>query len=374
VQNDSGRSGRNPDQVASNRGKSSVITIFQSAELQPPLGFRQHEILIPFKKTQIMSVIIFVELDNGAIKKTSLEAVAYGAEVAKMTDGKAIVLAIGNAQNDALALTGQYGASKVLHASNDQLAHENSMAYADVLAQAVQKEGAKTVILSKSGLGDAVAARVAAKLKAAVVSGVTELPVIDGSFTVKRSIYTGKAFSTAEIKSDVKVLVVKKNTIEPIQTDGSASVEAFAPTLQNTDFQAQVTHTEKAGSDLSLNEADIIVSGGRGMKGPDTWQPLLDLAQALGAATGCSKPVSDLDWRPHHEHIGQTGIKVAPNLYIACGISGAIQHLAGVNGSKCIVVINKDPEAPFFKAADYGIVGDVFEILPKLTEAVKNNK
>jgi electron transfer flavoprotein alpha subunit len=209
-------------------------------------------------------------------------------------------------------------------------------------------------------------------LKAGIVSGVTELPAVNGSFTVKRSIYTGKAFSVAEIKSDIKILVVKKNSIEVVETDVTATVESFVPALRDADFQANITSTEKASSELSLTEADIIVSGGRGMKGPENWQPLLDLAKALGAATGCSKPVSDLDWRPHHEHIGQTGIKVAPNLYIACGISGAIQHLAGVNGSKCIVVINKDPEAPFFKAADYGIVGDVFEILPKLTKAVES--
>jgi electron transfer flavoprotein alpha subunit len=325
-----------------------------------------------------MSVLIFIELDNGIIKKTSLEAILYGSKVAQKMGGAATVLAFGSAASTELEKAGHYGATKVLHASGEKLNHENSLAYADALVQAVSQEQSKVVIISKSGLGDAVAARAAAKLKAGVVSGVTELPEIGDTFKVTRSIYTGKAFATAEIKSEIKILVVKKNAVEidedSLVTDNAVVVESFSPILRDSDFVATVTNVEKASSELSLTEADIIVSGGRGMKGPDQWQPLLDLAAALGAATGCSKPVSDLDWRPHHEHIGQTGIKVAPNLYIACGISGAIQHLAGVNGSKCIVVINKDPEAPFFKAADYGIVGDVFEILPKLTEAAKNLK
>jgi electron transfer flavoprotein alpha subunit len=324
-----------------------------------------------------MSVLIYVELDNGSIKKTSLEAVAYGAKIAEKTGDKVAVLALGKADISELEKAGNYGAGKVLHAADDKLDQENSLAYADVLVQAALQENSKIIILSKSGLGDAVAARAAAKLKAGIVSGVTGLPDINNSFKVPRSIFTGKAFATTEIKSDIKVLVVKKNAIEidesSVQTV-NAEVETFSPVLRESDFKSTIVEVEKAASELSLTEASIIVSGGRGMKGPENWQPLLDLAKALGAATGCSKPVSDLDWRPHHEHIGQTGIKVAPDLYIACGISGAIQHLAGVNGSKCIVVINKDPEAPFFKAADYGIVGDLFEVLPKLTEAVKNLK
>ena len=324
-----------------------------------------------------MSVLIFIELDNGSIKKTSLEAIAYGAEVAKQTGATATVLALGTADIRQLALAGNYGAGKVLHGSDEKLSHENSLAYADALVQAAQQESSKVIIISKSGLGDAVAARAAAKLKAGVVSGVTALPDLEGTFKVTRSIYTGKAFAVTEIKSDIKILVVRKNAIEIDETglsSNEAEVVPFSPVLRDSDFKATVGTVEKASSEISLTDADIIVSGGRGMKAPENWQPLLDLASALGAATGCSKPVSDADWRPHHEHIGQTGIKVAPNLYIACGISGAVQHLAGVNGSKCIVVINKDPEAPFFKAADYGIVGDVFEILPKLTQAVKNLK
>jgi electron transfer flavoprotein alpha subunit len=318
-----------------------------------------------------MSVLVFIEIDNGSIKKTSQEAITYGAEVANRMNSTLVALALGQAEGSALAQAGVFGAPRVLHAADPKLNHENSLAYADVLAQAAEQEGSTVVVMAKSGLGDAVAARVAARLKASIVSGITDLPEVNGSFKVQRSIYTGKAFATVEVKSAVKILVIKKNAVEATETGTEATVEAFSPTLREADFAAKVTEVEKTSSELSLTEADIIVSGGRGMKGPDNWQPLLDLATALGAATGCSKPVSDLDWRPHHEHIGQTGIKVSPNLYIACGISGAIQHLAGVNGSRCIVVINKDPEAPFFKAADYGIVGDIFEVLPRLTKAAE---
>ena len=315
-------------------------------------------------------VLIFIELDNGQVKKTSLEAVYYGAEVAKMKGTQAVVLAIGAANNNDLAIAGNFGAAKVLHANDAQLNIENAMAYASVLVSAVQQENADVVILPKSGLCDAMSARAAAKLKASVVSGVVELPELSNGFKVKRGIYTGKAFATVDVKGAIKILGVKKNAVVPIETSNTAEVVSFSPALNGTDFAAKVISQEKASGELSLTEADIIVSGGRGFKGPENWQPLLDLAKALGAATGCSKPVSDLDWRPHHEHIGQTGIKVAPNLYLACGISGAIQHLAGVNSSKVIVAINKDPEAPFFKAADYGIVGDVFDVLPRLTKAV----
>ncbi len=318
-----------------------------------------------------MSVLVFLETDKGIIKKTSQEAIAYGVAVASATGGTVTALALGEGDASELAKAGRFGAAKVLHVADSRLNQENSLAYASALVQAVESTGSTVVILAKSGIGDAVAARAAARLKAAVVSGATELPDTQGGFRVKRSIYTGKAFATVELKAPVKVIAIRKNAVDVQEGEGTAAVETFSPVFGDNDFKAMVTGVEKAGTELSLTDADIIVSGGRGMKGPENWQPLVELAQALGAATGCSKPVSDLDWRPHHEHIGQTGIKVAPNLYIACGISGAIQHLAGVNGSKCIVVINKDPEAPFFKAADYGIVGDVFDVLPRLTKAVK---
>lgn len=315
-----------------------------------------------------MSVLVFVETDGGEVKKSSLEALYYGSKVAAQLHTTTTALVIGPATTD-LTTLGQYGAADVLHASDARLTAANPTAYASVVAAAA--ENAEVVVIAKSSLGDALAARAAGKLKAGLVSNVTELPDTSAGFKVKSSIYTGKAFAITEMKAGKKILTVKKNAVTPETTSASAAVKPFTPALPDSDFAVKVLNTEKASGELSLSDADIIVSGGRGMKGPEHWQPLLDLAQALHAATGCSKPVSDLDWRPHHEHIGQTGIKVSPNLYIACGISGAIQHLAGVNGSKVIVVINKDPEAPFFKAADYGIAGDVFEILPRLTQAAR---
>jgi electron transfer flavoprotein alpha subunit len=316
-------------------------------------------------------VLILIEIDNGQIKKTSLEAVYFGAQVAKSKGVEAKVLAIGAVSNDALAIAGKFGVSSVLHANDAKLTNQNAMAYASVLTQAIQSTGAKIVITPKSGLSDAIAARTAGSLQAGYVGNVTELPNFSSGFSVVRSIFTGKAFATVNLNAEINILGVKKNAVEPIETSNLASIETFSANLPDSLFAAKILATEKATGTVSLPEADMVVSGGRGMKGPENWQPLLDLAEALNAATACSKPVSDLDWRPHHEHVGQTGVKVAPNLYIACGISGAIQHLAGVNSSKVIVVINKDPEAPFFKAADYGIVGDVFDVLPKLTAAVK---
>ena len=319
-------------------------------------------------------ILIFTEIADGAIKKSSLEAIYYGSKVAEMMGTTATALAIGNADEAELAKAGNFGAAKVLHANDTKLTNPNSIAYASVLAEAVKSSGAKVVVTAKSSFADAVTARTAGALKAAVVGNVTELPNLSNGFQVKVSIFTGKAFADVNVNGDVKILAIKKNVVAPIVSGNSAAVENISPGLADILFSAKVTETIKATGMISLPEADLVVSGGRGMKGPENWQPLLDLADALGAATACSKPVSDLDWRPHHEHVGQTGVKVSPNLYIACGISGAIQHLAGVNSSKVLVVINKDPEAPFFKAADYGIIGDLFEVLPKLTKAVLANK
>ena len=316
-----------------------------------------------------MSVLIFAELDGGMLKRSSQEAIFYGSKVADMLGTSATAIVVGAANETELATAGRFGATKVLHASAANLNEINGMAYASVVAAAAQQEGAKVVVLAKSSLGDAMAARLAGKLKAGLAPNVIDLPELSDGFRVKTSIYTGKAFAFNELKTDVKILAIKKNTIAPQETDASASVETFTPTVAESDFVLKVTNTEKATGDILLPEADLVVSAGRGLKGPENWGIVEDLARALRAATACSKPVSDLDWRPHHEHVGQTGIKVSPNLYIAAGISGAIQHLAGVNSSKVIVVINKDPDAPFFKSADYGIVCDVFEILPKLTKA-----
>ncbi|MBC8152968.1 MAG: electron transfer flavoprotein subunit alpha/FixB family protein [Bacteroidetes bacterium] len=318
-----------------------------------------------------MSVLIFVELDEGKLKKSSQEAIYYGAKVAEMTGTSATAIVLGDADDSELATAGRYGATKVLHAAEAKLNEPNGMAYASVVAEAAKREGTTVLVLAKSSIADAMAARLAGKLRAGLAANVIELPDLSSGFRVKSSIYTGKAFAFNELKADVKILAIKKNTIPVQETEAVATVEAFAPTLNESDFAISVKSTEKATGDVLLPEADLVVSAGRGLKGPENWAIVEDLAHALRAATACSKPVSDLDWRPHHEHVGQTGIKVSPNLYIACGISGAIQHLAGVNSSKVIVVINKDPEAPFFKSADYGIVGDVFDVLPRLTKAVQ---
>ena len=240
---------------------------------------------------------------------------------------------------------------------------------ASAIAQVAKDKGADTVLMAHSSLGEAISSRIAIKLDGTAVTNVIGL--LDGD-KVKRSIYTSKAFSTVAIKTANKVLTIKKNSFDVEEGSGSAAVESVAITVAEADNKVKITGTKKQEGDILLPEADLVVSAGRGLKGPENWGMIEDLAKVLGAATACSKPVSDVDWRPHHEHVGQTGIKISPNLYIAIGISGAIQHLAGVSSSKVIVVINTDPEAPFFKAADYGIVGDAFEVVPKLTEALKN--
>lgn len=319
-----------------------------------------------------MSILVYTEHSEGKVKKTSLEAVSFANALAAQTgEGDVIAVVLGTLDSAEIAGIGTAGAAKVLHVADSRLDEGVIQAHASAVAQAFNKVGAKTLILAKSSLGDSVAARLSIKLGAGLVSNVVELPNITSGYNVKRSIFTGKAFAETAVSTENKILAVKKNAID-LKTDGSpATVEVFEVSLEDSDFASKIVSTERATGEVLLPEADIVVSGGRGMKGPENWGMIEELAKTLGAATGCSKPVSDIGWRPHHEHVGQTGIKVAPSLYIAIGISGAIQHLAGVNSSKNIVVINKDPEAPFFKAADYGIVGDAFEIVPKLTEALK---
>lgn len=312
-----------------------------------------------------MAALAFVELDEGKVKKSSLEAVSYAHAVAG--DVTAIVFG----KTDDMDAIGKAGASKVLNVTDEKLAAPNIMAYASAIAEAMNQEGSDLLVLAKSSLGDPVSARVSIKVDAALASNVADLPDTSNGYAVKKSIYTGKAFANTTLEGDKKIIIIKKNAIA-IKEDGSSpEVVDFSPTINDADFTVKTTKTEKAEGDILLPEADLVVSGGRGLKGPENWGMIEELAKTLGAATGCSKPVSDMDWRPHHEHVGQTGIKVSPSLYIAIGISGAIQHLAGVNSSKYILVINKDPEAPFFKAADYGVVGDAFDVVPKLTEAIK---
>ncbi len=317
-----------------------------------------------------MAILVFVESAEGKIKKTSLEAVAY----AHAMGDQVTAIALGSIDKSELEAIGKFGASKVLAVGDERLNQGVIKAYASVLTQAFKAEGADSLVLANSSLGTPVAASVATKIGASLASNVVDLPDTSSGFVVKQSIYTGKAFALVEMKNQKKVIGIRKNAVELKETGGSSEVVDFAANLTDADFATKITATEKAAGDILLPEAEIVVSGGRGMKGPEHWGMLEDLAKTLGAATGCSKPVSDIGWRPHHEHVGQTGVKVAPQLYVAVGISGAIQHLAGVNSSKYIVVINKDPEAPFFKAADYGIVGDAFTVVPKLTEALKAAK
>lgn len=313
-----------------------------------------------------MSILVFIETEEGKIKKSSREAISFGAAL-----GETTALALGSVSEEELATAGQNGAAKVLHVADDRLNAGLIQPYAEAIAAAMESTGAEVLVTAKSSLADAVVGRVAAKTGAGLVSNVVALPDTSNGFVVKRSIYTGKAFANVSVTTDKKILAIKKNAIDLKQDGGAATVETLSVTLDDALFGAKITATEKAEGDVLLPEADIVVSGGRGLKGPENWGMIEDLAKTLGAATGCSKPVSDMDWRPHHEHVGQTGVKVSPSLYIAVGISGAIQHLAGVNSSKYIVVINKDEEAPFFKAADYGVVGDAFDVVPKLNEALK---
>ncbi len=314
-----------------------------------------------------MSTLVFIETSEGKIRKSSLEAVCY----AQAMGGSVTAIVLGPADAFEVQLLAKYGAQKVLHAADAKLEKGIAQVYASVLTQAMKDENADVLILASSSLGTPVAAKVAVKTGASFAANVIELPNTSSGFVVRRSIYTGKAFAHVELKNQKKVIVIRKNAAEIKEVGGEAQVVAYAPTLNESDFNTSILSSEKATGDILLPEAEIVVSGGRGLKGPEHWGILEELAKTLHAATGCSKPVSDMGWRPHHEHVGQTGVKVAPQLYIAIGISGAIQHLAGVNSSKCIVVINKDAEAPFFKAADYGIVGDAFDVIPKLTAAIK---
>lgn len=316
-----------------------------------------------------MSVLVFVESTQGQFKKKAFEAINYGAKVAQTVGGDTVALVLGTANADAINELGQYGATKVLHANNAQFDQFSTKAYANAIVEAANQVNANVIITSYDITGKAVSGYVAAKIKAGLVSGAVDYPTAD--FTVKKTVFSGKAFANVTITSDKKVVSIVPNSFGITKNGGTATVEAFAPTTANA---TTVKEVNKVTGAVPLGDAELVVSGGRGLKGPDNWGILENLANELGAALACSRPVADEHWRPHHEHVGQTGGTIRPNLYIAAGISGAIQHLAGVNTSKCIVVINKDAEAPFFKAADYGVVGDVFEVIPALTEAVKRFK
>ena len=315
-------------------------------------------------------ILVLADSPNGQLKKGSFEAVTYGKKVADAMGTACAALVLGSAEN--AGQLGQYGATKVIHITNDQLNNFDSQVYTSVIADVAKQLDAKVVIVSHSSTGKSLVGRLAVRLDAGSVAGVNHLPTLDGGFKVKKNVFSGKAIAEYEVSSPVKVLSLMGNSI-PVEATGS---DVAAESMDITIPASKVTVKDRktvAGT-IPLPEAELVVSAGRGMKGPENWGIIEELAAELGATTACSRPVADTGWRPHHEHVGQTGVAIHPNLYIAAGISGAIQHLAGVNSSKVIVVINKDPEAPFFKAADYGVVGDLFEVVPRLTESLKKYK
>ncbi len=310
-----------------------------------------------------MSVLVYIDTLGGKISKGAQEAAQYGSHI-----GQCTVLTNGPISASDLSSLGGVGAYKVL--VNRQLVSNDAAQVTRLVLAAASSVGANTIVFSHDLVGKAVAPRVSAALKAGLVSGAIALPDVDGS--VKVNVFSGKAVGKVIVKTPSRVIAVTPNAVGVVIGVGNATVEDFS-----ADFGAPsylVKSIEKQEGDILLPEAELVVSAGRGLKGPENWGIVEDLAKSLGAATACSRPVADIGWRPHHEHVGQTGVAIRPNLYIAAGISGAIQHLAGVNGSKVIVVINTDPEAPFFKAADYGVIGDAFEVLPKLTAEINKLK
>jgi Electron transfer flavoprotein, alpha subunit len=318
-----------------------------------------------------MSVLVFLDQSEGHIKKNSFEAASYGAKVAELLGTTAEGIVLGNV-NDDLASLGGYGLAKVHTLKNETLNNLDDQVFTKVIAETVNSTGAKVVIFSNNFSGKAIAPRLSARLKAGLVSGAVALPDITKGFVVKKNVFSGKAFANVEVKTDIKIISLNPNSYKAIKKEGTAEVADLNIAIDQP--RVKVAAVNKIVGEVPLAEAELVISGGRGLKGPENWHLVTDLAKALGAATACSRAVADADWRPHHEHVGQTGLAIAPNMYFAIGISGAIQHLAGVNRSKVIVVINKDPEAPFFKAADYGIVGDAFEVMPKIIDAVKQLK
>jgi len=321
-----------------------------------------------------MSVLVFAENTEGKFKKSTFEIVSYASAVAKQLNTTVTAVSVGAVGDEELNKLSKYGATKILAASDDKLKTFSVQPYAVAIAEAAKTENSKVILLSSSFAGKALAPRVAVKLGAGLCENAVELPKTDSGFVVKKGAFSGKAYAFVELLADVKVVSVMPNSYKVVENPGTAAISKLDVQFSDKDFAVTVKETVRATDKISLPDAELVVSAGRGMKGPENWGMIEELANILGAATACSKPVSDAGWRPHSEHVGQTGIAISPNLYLAIGISGAIQHLAGVSSSKVIVVVNKDPEAPFFKAADYGIVGDAFEIVPKLIDGAKTFK
>ena len=318
-----------------------------------------------------MPVLVFLDQSEGHIKKSSFEAACYAAKIAQQLGTSAEAIILGTV-NDDLSSLGKYGLQKIHTVQNESLNHMDAQVFAKIIAAAATSIDAKVIVFSNNFNGKAIAPRLSVRLKAGLVSGAVALPDLSNGFTVKKNVFSGKAFANVSINTDVKIISLNANSYPVTTADATVEIVEFNTIVDTA--KVQVTATDKVVGEVPLSEAEIVISGGRGLKGPENWGLVTDLAKLLGAATACSRPVADIHWRPHHEHVGQTGLAIAPNLYFAIGISGAIQHLAGVNRSKVIVVINKDPEAPFFKAADYGIIGDAFEVMPKIIEAVRKLK
>jgi electron transfer flavoprotein alpha subunit len=322
-----------------------------------------------------MPVLVYTENVEGKFKKSTFEVVSYAHAVAVQNNTSLTAISIGDVSQEELARLGKYGAVKILNVAGDKLKNFVNQAYASVIAEAAKKEGTDIVVLSNSFSGRGLAPRLAVKLEAGLADGAVSLPdQANGKFIIKKTAFSGKAFAIIELTSANKIISLTPNSYKVVEQGSVAKIEDFSPEVNASDLTAIIKEIVRSTDKVSLPDADIVVSGGRGLKGPENWGMVEELADLLGAALACSKPVSDAGWRPHSEHVGQTGIAVSPNLYIAIGISGAIQHLAGVSSSKVIVVINKDADAPFFKVADYGIVGDAFDVVPKLIAAIKEYK
>ena len=321
-----------------------------------------------------MSVFVYTENWDGKFKKLSFELVSYASKIAEMTSGSVTVVSIGNVEKSELEKLGKYGAKKIISVVDDNLKFLDSQVYTSVIADFAAKENSKIIILANNNTGKSIAPRLSVRLKAGIGSGVSKLPVSLNPFIVYKKVFSGNAFANVQIKSDIKILTLAQNSFDLIETANNASVETVTYKVDASSIKTSVKDVQKQTGKLLLTDAEIVVSGGRGMKSPDNWKPLEELAALLGGATACSRPVSDEGWRPHDEHTGQTGKIIAPNLYFAIGISGATQHLAGVSSSKYIVAVNNDKSAPIFEAAQYGIVGDALKVLPKLVEAVKEIK
>ena len=318
-----------------------------------------------------MSVLVYAENWDGKFKKLSFELVSYAAAIAKMAGTTVTAVSIGKVNDDELRKLGNYGAAKILSADNDKLSILDSQSYAAILSDIAVKENATVIVIANNNTGKAVAPRLSVRLKAGVGSGVSKLPVSLSPFTVYKRTYSGNAYAHMVIKSDKAIITLAQNSFDLAETANNSTIEKYEPAAELLTVKTVRKDIQKQSGKMLLTDADIVVSGGRGMKSPDNWAPLVELADALGGATACSRPVSDEGWRPHEEHTGQTGKIIAPNLYIAVGISGATQHLAGISSSKYIVAINTDKDAPIFEAAQYGIVGDALKILPRLVAAVK---